>query len=95
MGAPVAKPERVPVPQQLIDELRTVFGDRLQTSEAICLQHGRSEAHFAPMPPDAVVYAHSTDDVVAAVKACSAHGVPIVAFGAGTSIEGKDRKSVV
>ncbi len=88
MGAPVPKPERIPVPQQLLDELRAVFADRLQTNEAVCLAHGRSEAHFAPMPPDAVVYAHSTEDVVATVNACAKYGVPIIAFGAGTSIEG-------
>ena len=52
------------------------------------LEHGKSETHFAPMPPDAVVFAESTDDVVALVKACGAAGVPIIAFGAGTSVEG-------
>ncbi|NUR10635.1 MAG: FAD-binding protein [Bradyrhizobium sp.] len=40
------------------------------------------------MPPDAVVYAQSTEEVVAAVKLCAEHGVPIVAYGAGTSVEG-------
>src|SRR3546814_10797090 len=47
-----------------------------------------SESHFAPVLPDAVVFAHSTDDVVALVKLCSAADIPIVPFGAGTSIEG-------
>ena len=51
-------------------------------------QHGSSEAHFAPALPDAVVFARSTDDVVALVELCTAHRVPIVPFGAGTSIEG-------
>ena len=40
------------------------------------------------MLPDAVVFALSTDDVVALVTLCSAADVPIVPFGAGTSIEG-------
>jgi D-lactate dehydrogenase (cytochrome) len=64
------------------------FGDRFQTSEAIRLEHGRSETHFAPMPPDGVVFAESTDDVVALVKICATAGVPVIAYGAGTSVEG-------
>ena len=51
-------------------------------------QHGSSEAHFDTVLPDAVVFALSTEDVVAAVKLCGEAGVPIIAYGAGTSIEG-------
>ena len=77
-----------PLPDALVERLRSAFGDRLQLGEAIRLEHGRSEAHFAPMLPDAVVFAESTDDVVAVVRLCGEFGVPIVPFGAGTSIEG-------
>ena len=76
------------LPASLADGLSASFGDRFVTSEAIRLEHGKSETHFAPMPPDAVVYAGSTDEVVEAVKLCAEHGVPIVAYGAGTSVEG-------
>jgi D-lactate dehydrogenase (cytochrome) len=76
------------IPEPLAIELGRLFEDRFVTSEAIRLEHGKSETHFASMPPDAVVYAESTDEVVAAVKLCAEHGVPIVAYGAGTSVEG-------
>ncbi len=79
---------RIPVSDDFIADLRESFGDRVQTGEAVRRQHGTSEAHFAPMLPDAVVFAHSTEDVVAVVRKCTAAGVPIVPFGAGTSIEG-------
>src|SRR6476659_5098858 len=72
----------------LLDELRTVFCHRLQTGDAIREQHGKSEAHFTPMPPQAVVFANSTEDVAALVTICMAHGTPIIPYGAGTSIEG-------
>lgn len=80
--------ERVPVAPEFIAALRERFGERVQTGEAICRQHGTSEAHFDPVLPDAVVFARSTDEVVALVRMCVSAGVPVVPFGAGTSIEG-------
>ena len=76
------------LPAALVTRLREVFSDRLRLDEAIRLQHGQSEAHFPTAPPDAVVFAHSTEEVVALVKACTAHDVPIIPFGVGTSMEG-------
>ena len=80
--------ERAPIAPAFLAALRQRFGDRVHTTAAMLEQHGRSEAHFAPLSPDAVVFAQSTDDVVALVELCTGHGVPIVAYGAGTSIEG-------
>ena len=76
------------LPAAFVERLREAFGERLQLGEAMRLEHGRSEAHFEPMLPDAVVFALSTEDVVMVVKLCSTFEVPVVAFGAGTSIEG-------
>ena len=76
------------LPPSLVEALTARFGDRFHMGEAMRLEHGKSETHFAPMPPDAVVFAESTDDVVALVKACGAAAVPVIAYGAGTSVEG-------
>jgi D-lactate dehydrogenase (cytochrome) len=85
-----ASPEisREPLPAALLERLRAAVGERLQVGEAIRLEHGRSETHFAPMPPDAVVFAESTDEVAAVARLCSGAGVPLIPFGAGTSVEG-------
>ncbi|WP_269514796.1 FAD-binding oxidoreductase [Brevundimonas subvibrioides] len=80
--------ESTRLPDGFIASLRGVFGDRLHLGEAMRAQHGASEAHFHTVLPDAVVFALSTEEVVAAVKLCGAAGVPIIAYGAGTSIEG-------
>ena len=80
--------ERKPLPAGLVAALEQRFGDRFQRGQAVLGQHGSSESHFAPVLPDAVVFAHSTEDVVALVNLCSAADIPIVPFGAGTSIEG-------
>jgi D-lactate dehydrogenase (cytochrome) len=80
--------ERVPLAPGMIDKLRGVFGERLQLGEAIRRQHGSSESHFEAALPDAVVYPKSTEEVVALVRLCTEADVPIIAFGAGTAIEG-------
>jgi D-lactate dehydrogenase (cytochrome) len=64
------------------------FGDRLSTSAALREQHGHTASRIASQPPDAVVFATSTDDVVDVVRACAAYKVPVIPFGAGTSLEG-------
>jgi D-lactate dehydrogenase (cytochrome) len=88
MGAPAPVATRPPLAPAFVETLRGIFGDRLHLGEAMRAQHGGSETHFAVALPDAVVFAHSTEEVVAVVKACTAAGVPIVAYGAGTSVEG-------
>ncbi|MFY7939942.1 MAG: FAD-binding oxidoreductase, partial [Burkholderiaceae bacterium] len=75
-------------PAVLLDALRVRFGAALSTGESICDQHGRDESPYPTMAPDAVVFAESTQDVVDAVNLCAAHKVPIIAYGAGSSIEG-------
>jgi D-lactate dehydrogenase (cytochrome) len=72
----------------VIAELQVLLGDRLSTSRAILEQHGQNESYFPATPPDAVAYAHSTQDVSEIVKICAKHNCPIVPWGVGTSLEG-------
>ncbi len=80
-------PRRAP-PPALLEALRARFGERLSTSAAVREHHGRDESPFAPVPPDAVVFAESTQDVADAVSLCAAHGTPVIPYGVGSSIEG-------
>ncbi len=79
---------RKPVPAAMLDALRARFGDRLSVSAAVCEHHGRDESPFPAMPPDAVVYAHSTEEVAAVMQLCREHGIPLIPYGAGSSLEG-------
>ena len=71
-----------------IAELAALLGDRLTTSAAIREQHGHDESYHAGFPPDAVAFAETTEEVAAIVVICARHGVPVIAFGTGTSLEG-------
>ena len=68
--------------------LSALLGARFSTSASDRELHGRSESHFPPMPPDAVVYPETTAEVAQIVQICAAHGLPVIGWGAGTSLEG-------
>jgi D-lactate dehydrogenase (cytochrome) len=72
-----------------LTELRVIFGNRLSTSRADREQHANRTTWVAGTPPDAVVFARSTDDVQAAVRICAEHRLPVIPFGTGTSFEGQ------
>ncbi len=68
--------------------LRQRFGDRLQTGEAIRRQHANTITWIPNQPPDAVVWVETGEEVRTVVDVARTHRVPIVPFGAGTSLEG-------
>ena len=68
--------------------LRQRFGDRLQTGEAIRRQHANTLTWITNQPPDAVVFVTGTDDVREVVRIAAEYRVPLIPFGAGTSLEG-------
>ena len=74
--------------EAVVDALQPLLGDRVSTATAVREHHGRDEGWHRPAPPDAVVFAESTDDVVAVVRTCARHRVPVIPFGVGTSLEG-------
>jgi D-lactate dehydrogenase (cytochrome) len=80
--------ERRPVPAEMIAALKARFGERCSTAQAVCEQHGRDESPFEVPPPDAVVFAESTEEVAAAVALADQYEVPVIAFGTGSSLEG-------
>ena len=73
---------------QAITQLEARFGDRCQTSYSLREQHGHTTSWLPNQPPDAVVFAHSTEDVAEIVKLCARLRVPIIPFGSGSSLEG-------
>jgi D-lactate dehydrogenase (cytochrome) len=77
-----------PASATLLEELRTLLGDRLSTSEAVRDHHSHGESWHAAAPPDAVAYPDTTEEVAAMIRACVAARVPVIPFGMGSSLEG-------
>jgi D-lactate dehydrogenase (cytochrome) len=72
----------------IIDRLIEMVGPRASVAPGVLNDHGRSEAYHASRPPDVVVFPETTLEVAQIVKLCADLGMPIVPFGAGTSLEG-------
>jgi D-lactate dehydrogenase (cytochrome) len=76
-------------PAAAIADLQATLGaERVLLGADELARHGRDESFHPPHPPDAVVLPRSTEEVALVVRTCRAHGVPVIPFGAGTSLEG-------
>jgi D-lactate dehydrogenase (cytochrome) len=78
----------VDLSDDFLEELRGVVEQRLSTSGPVCFQHGKDESWHESMPPGAVVFAHSTEEVSQIVKICAQHKIPVIPYGTGTALEG-------
>ena len=74
--------------QDAIDFLLHRFGDRASINSDVRQLHGQDESFHKSAQPDLVVFPKSTNEVSEIVVICAKHKVPIVPFGAGTSLEG-------
>src|SRR5271155_3591524 len=86
-------PERTKAERKAADTviaaLAARYGNRLVTSLAVREQHAHTTTWLDNEPPDAVVFPQTTEDVQKIVRLCAAERVPVIAFGAGTSLEGQ------
>ncbi len=80
--------DRHALTQRAIESLGNRFGQRLSTGAAIREQHGRGEAFATGFPPDAVIWPDNTGEVSEVLRTCHELRIPVIAYGAGTSLEG-------
>jgi D-lactate dehydrogenase (cytochrome) len=77
-----------PMPAAMTAALRERFGTRFSTALAVREQHGRDESPFDVPPPEAVVFCESTEEAAFVVACAAQHRVPVIPYGAGSSLEG-------
>jgi len=71
-----------------VDELKRLLGTRASDGASVREQHSHDESYHVPAPPDVVCFPRTTDEVAAIVGVSARHRLPIIPFGAGTSLEG-------
>ncbi len=73
--------------ERVIAGLTDRFGEQVTRNTVIRTQHANATSWHPLEVPDAVFFARSTEDVIAVVKLCAAHRVPVIPYGTGTSLE--------
>src|SRR5579862_1724155 len=74
--------------ESALADLRAFLGDRATAGMAAREHHSHDESSHPPALPDIVCFPHSTDEVSRIVAVSAQYDLPIVPFGAGTSLEG-------
>lgn len=86
---PDKKLERDASLDALLEQLRSILGERVSTSPSVLEQHGRGESWHPVKAPHAVCFVQTNEEVASIVKLCAASATPVIAFGTGTSLEGQ------
>ena len=71
-----------------IDAARALLGERLTTNAALREHHSHGQDTQTPVLPDAVAFVETTDETAQLLAICHHERVPVVPWGAGTSLEG-------
>ena len=74
--------------ETLIIAARDFLGDRLTTNTALRDHHSHGQDSQPPVMPDAVAFIETTEEACKLMALCHAEHVPVVPWGAGTSLEG-------
>ena len=69
-------------------ELKALLGPRATDAMTVREHHSHGESYHPPAAPDVVCFPSSAEEVVEIVRISARFELPIVPFGAGTSLEG-------
>ncbi len=64
------------------------LGERITTSSGLRDHHSHGQDTQPPVMPDAVAFVETSEEAARVLALCNAHGVPVVPYGTGTSLEG-------
>lgn len=72
----------------MVESLQRLLPQKVSTAPAELETHGKDESYPVHRPPIAVVYAENLSDIQTTLSWAREQGVPVIPFGAGTSLEG-------
>lgn len=84
----IAPAPQVEISAEVLAELQAIVPGRLSTAKASCEHHANALTFVAPEPPGAVIWPETTEEVAKIVAIAARHRLPLIPFGAGTSLEG-------
>lgn len=71
-----------------LTQAEAILPGRWSSGDAVRRHHANTLTFIPAQPPDAVVWPESTAEVAAIVRLAATYQLPLIAFGAGTSLEG-------
>jgi len=79
----------MPRPVDAVIEAAAAFlGERITVNAALRDHHSHGQDTQPPVLPDAVAFIETSEEAARLMGLCHQHNVPVVPFGAGTSLEG-------
>lgn len=72
-----------------IRELKSRFGALVSDAQIVREHHSRGESYHPPAIPDVVCFPTSSGEVSEVMRVSARFGIPVIPFGAGTSLEGQ------
>jgi D-lactate dehydrogenase (cytochrome) len=72
----------------VIAAARDFLGERITTNATLREHHSHGQDTHPPVLPDAVAFVETSEEAARMLALCNAAHVPVVAWGAGTSLEG-------
>jgi len=74
--------------ENVIEAARAFLGERLTTNAALRDHHSHGQDTQTPVLPDAVAFVETSEEAARVLALCNADHIPVVPWGAGTSLEG-------
>src|SRR5690349_18547253 len=71
-----------------VNELKRLLDRRATTAASIREHHSHGESYHPAAAPDVVCFPERTEEVAEILRISARYGVPVIPFGAGTSLEG-------
>src|SRR5437868_1535152 len=73
----------------MIATLKARLGEKVSDDPAILEMHGKDASYPEVIPPMAVVFAESREDVQQVLAWCRENHTPVIPYGSGSSLEGQ------
>jgi D-lactate dehydrogenase (cytochrome) len=84
----MASVQNISTIEAALTELQSFLGEQVTAATAVREHHSHGESTHTPGLPDLVCFPRSNEEVSRIVEASARHGLAVVPFGAGTSLEG-------